>query len=147
MIKIAKIDETNWFQCTQLHVAETQKKIFTVPVVYWMAKCRYIDNHFENAIYNDDELIGFSVWGFDKENDEYWIAAIMIDEKYQNKGYGKQAVKELIKILSRNENCDKIFLGHRPNNLVASHFYEKMGFVDTGRREDGEIIRCLTLRK
>ncbi|MBN2353579.1 MAG: GNAT family N-acetyltransferase [Spirochaetales bacterium] len=145
MIKIEKIDEMNWYQCTQLKVTETQKKVFTVPVVYWMAICRYRDNHFENAIYNDDELVGFSVWAFDKENNEYWIAAVMIDEKHQKKGYGKQAVNELIKIISKNENCDKIFLGHRPDNSIASHFYEAMGFVDTGRREDGEVIRCLTL--
>ena len=127
MIKIVKIGETNWFQCTQLKVTESQKEIFTVPVVYWMAKCRYQDNHFEKAIYNNDDLIGFAVWAFDEENKEYWIAAIMIDEKYQNKGYGKIIMDEIIELF-RDKKVHKIHLFIQKTNKQVIDFYNKLAW-------------------
>ena len=50
------------------------------------------------------------------------IARLIIFEPYQNKGYGTQAVKGLLK---SGYNC----LWVRSDNLRAIHVYKKCGFV------------------
>jgi diamine N-acetyltransferase len=111
-----------------------------------MAECRYMPDWHEIAVYYDDLIAGFSVYCLDPDDNEYWISAFMIDEKYQHKGYGRAALKELILLIIKKRNRNKIYIGHRPENVIASHLYESSGFVDTGRRYGGEIIRCLEIK-
>ena len=85
MIVLKKIDKINWFACTQLKITNRQKKLFPIPPVFWLAECRYIENRYELAIYNKNNLIGFSVYNLDHDNNEYWISAFLIDKKYQGK--------------------------------------------------------------
>jgi RimJ/RimL family protein N-acetyltransferase len=41
-------------------------------------------------------MIGFTFYGIDEDDHDYWIYLMMIDQKYQGKGYGKQAIKLVI---------------------------------------------------
>jgi diamine N-acetyltransferase len=72
---------------------------------------------------------------------------LMIDHVHQNRGYGTMALKELVSLLSSKPGCERIWIGHNPQNTAAAHIYSKSGFQDTGRREGGEIIRCLTISR
>ncbi len=110
-----------------------------------MAECKYRKDFTEFAIYNDDLIVGFTVFGIEPETNNYWIIAIIISEQYQNKGFGKQAILKLVELLKNRPNCKKIFIGHHPENKIANHVYESLGFIDTGKVEDGEIVRCLTI--
>lgn len=146
MISLKSITEENWLKCTELDVSDEQKVIFPIPVVYWMAKCRYETSHNELAIHSGDQLVGFCVWGKDPDDGKLWIVSIMIDSQFQKKGYGRLAVKELVSIIQQKHNPKEIFISHRPENEIASRLYNSLGFEDTGEIVDEEILRCLQLQ-
>ena len=143
---LREITVKNWYKCTRIQITEEQRMIVDWQVVYWMAECRYRSDLHELAIYWDEEIVGFLVWALEPNNHEYWIAVIMIDQQFQNKGFGQMALKEVISLLSTKSGCQRIWIGHKPTNTIAAHIYAKMGFHDTGKREGEEIIRCLTLK-
>ncbi|MDA1478014.1 GNAT family N-acetyltransferase [Bacillus changyiensis] len=145
-ISLKEINATNWYECTELSVSEEQKKIFPVSVVYWMASSKYeYNNELELlAVYYENLIVGVVAYGIDPDIHAPWITTVMIDEKYQGKGYGKEAVKQLIDLIVKRHHYKKIMIGHRPNNDVAAKLYESLGFHEIEQTED-EIVRCLQL--
>lgn len=41
-------------------------------------------------------MVGFTLYGIDDEDQQYWMYRLMIDEKHQGKGFGTQAVRLVI---------------------------------------------------
>lgn len=112
---------------------------------------------FPFGIYENDTLIGFLMIGFD--TDDYWDDAppvakgnynlwrLMIDRKYQNKGYGKEALKLALEFIKsfpcgRAEYC---WLSYEPENEAARRLYRSFGFVETGEMDGEELIATLKL--
>jgi len=67
----------------------------------------------------------------------------MIDQRYQNKGYGRQALLRGLDFIKEKFNPDKIYTVVALGNSVAKGMYESVGFVDTGLREFGMEEMCL----
>lgn len=145
-ISLKEINANNWRECTKLSVSEEQKKIFPVSVVYWMASSKYeYNNELELlAVYYENLIVGVVAYGIDPDVDTPWITTVMIDQRYQGKGYGREAVKQLIEWIIKRHNYKKIIIGHRPNNHVAAKLYDSLGFKEI-EQKDQEIIRCLEL--
>jgi diamine N-acetyltransferase len=103
-----------------------------------------LESHYEGgfarAIYADDNLIGFTFFGFDDEIGQWEIARLMIALEYQGKGYGRAALHEIIKDMRQNPECQEIYISFLPDNATARHLYASIGFEDTGKIEDGEVI-------
>ncbi|WP_082650978.1 GNAT family N-acetyltransferase [Paenibacillus etheri] len=137
------ITEINWYACTQIEVTEEQKSIFPVPVVYWLAESAYCGMT-PLALYADEELVGFSVYAVDPEDGSYWIMAFMIDQKYQNRGFGRTGMDALIRYIKAEHHCDKIVIGHRIENEHASNLYTSLGFVEVSR-DEVEVVRELVV--
>jgi len=145
MITLHPVTKENWYACTELQVTSTQAAIFPVPVVYWLAESKVEPSYHPMAIYVDDTLVGFLVYGIDPDDGEYWLIALLIDAQYQRRGYGKAAINALVERLKTTYLCQRIWVGHRPANSAAAGLYAALGFVLTHVATDGEIIRCLTL--
>lgn len=96
------------------------------------------------AIYDDEKLVGFCVYGLDDDDNQYWLMALMIDKDYQGLGYGKAAMRELIGHMKDVHGCTLIKLGHRPENKRAERLYESLGFQQVGL-SGHEVIRKLDL--
>lgn len=58
-----------------------------------------------------------------------FILRLMIDHRYQGKGYGRAAVSEAIHRLRREPGVQRIATSHRSGNEAASRLYRKLGFV------------------
>lgn len=145
-ISLKEINAGNWYECTLLSVKEDQKEIFPVPVVYWMASAKYeYNNELELlAVYDDNLIVGIVAYGIDPDIQTPWITTVMIDQKYQRKGYGREAVKQLTDLIMTRHQCKKIIIGHRPENDVAAKLYDSLGFHEIDRNDE-EIVRCLQL--
>lgn len=76
-----------------------------------------IETFVEHDIIVDDTKVGT----VELCPERHEISRLIIFEPYQNKGYGTQVVKELLK---RGYNC----LWVRSDNPRAIHVYEKCGF-------------------
>lgn len=104
------------------------------------------------AIYNDDIMVGFVMAVYqpidinDPEDDEdaYYLARLMIDKKYQGKGYGKEAMKKIIDTMKACPygNADAVVLSCSRNNTIAYELYKSLGFIDTGKLDDTGDYYC-----
>lgn len=142
-IEIRDVDQENWFACTKLQVTDEQRALFPSPVVYWLAESRFVPHFTPLAIFLDAALIGFSVYGLDADDGNYWIIAFLIDRNYQGRGYGRMAMEALIQEIRMRHGCPRIMLGHRHANMHAERLYAALGFERVGEDEH-EVYRCLT---
>jgi diamine N-acetyltransferase len=104
--------------------------------------------HFEprawfRAVYADDDPVGF-VMAFRDPPKEFWVWRFMIDASHQGKGYGRRAL-ELLVGEARQDGVKEIKLSYHPGERSPHAFYTRLGFVDTGEVDDGEIVMRLTL--
>lgn len=107
------------------------------------------------GIYHEDVPVGFIMANY-SINDEnfkndgqpcYYLWRLMIDEKYQKKGYGKAAMDrfiEEIKTFPRGK-ANAIFTSTVPISTVTPKFYASLGFVETGEMSGDETVVRLAL--
>ncbi|MHA1235404.1 MAG: GNAT family N-acetyltransferase, partial [Promethearchaeota archaeon] len=70
-----------------------------------------------------------------QKNPTLYIWRLMIDEKYQGKGYGRESVELVINHLKTRPNAKEVTLHHEQTDGNAGEFYEKLGFKLTGKVE------------
>ena len=66
------------------------------------------------------------------EADIYMLA---VKKSHQGKGIGKKIFKELIEEL-KSSDLETIFLEVRESNIAAKKVYQKLDFIEIGRRKD-----------
>lgn len=147
-ITIQNVTQENIYKCIALKLGEDQKDRIA-PNVYSIAESKVITNYTPYAIYLDDHVIGFVMVDYDptlNNEDKYWVPRFMIDQRYQGKGYGKIAMRQVIENLRSKHDCQRIRLSTEPSNIPAIRFYESIGFKNTGVLLDGtEVILELVL--
>ncbi len=82
------------------------------------------------AVYEDDTLVGFIMMGYYDTKQYYTLWKFMIDEKYQNMGYGRQALKLGLDFIKDKFGQVDIYTGVAVGNKVAKGLYESVGFAD-----------------
>ena len=71
----------------------------------------------------------------------------MIDQKYQKKGFGREAIALGLNFI-KSFPCGKTkycWLSYEPENKVACKLYHSFDFTETGDMEGNEIIAILEL--
>ncbi|WMT39619.1 GNAT family N-acetyltransferase [Paenibacillus sp. D2_2] len=139
MITLKEIDRNNFFDVIKLSVADEQKE-FVATNVLSLAQAKAFPECICLAIYNDNVLVGFTMYCIDEEDQEYWIYRLMVDTKYQSKGYGKAAMEMLLERIKEDIHHRVIYISFEPENAWAKHLYEKLGFKEDGRVIDGEVV-------
>ena len=81
-------------------------------------------------------IIGLLVLEIDKKKDNYDIDIIIIDKKYQGRGYGKLMVKWAVEKL-KSEGAKKLTIGVHKQNLGAKKIYMNAGFNPSAVGEGG----------
>ena len=64
---------------------------------------------------------------------------LLIDERYQHRGYGKQAVEFAKQYLIDTFNVTEIYLGVHKDNTVAIHLYESASFIPTSETDGNQL--------
>lgn len=138
-VSLREITPENFKECISLKVAEDQK-MFVAPNVTSIAQSKIYPTVEPFAVYDDDELVGFVMFGLDIEDDRYYLVRLMIDESFQRKGYGRAATLAVIEKMKRNEDCNEIYLSFVPENKGAEKLYKSVGFERTGEISEGEVV-------
>ena len=112
---------------------------------------------FPFGIYHDGVPVGFLMIGFGTDSswddapaiaqNNYDLRRLMIDAKFQGRGYGKEALMLALEFI-RTFPCGKAefcWLSYEPNNKVARDLYRSYGFVETGEKDGEEVIAVLRL--
>lgn len=136
MIKLREITTDNLEEILNLKVAAYQEK-FVSSTAHSLAQTYvYRTTAFPFAIYADNALVGFIMLGYYESRNQYTLWKFLIDKQYQNKGYGREALKQGIAYLKERFDAKEIFTGVAIGNETAKHLYKSVGFQETGMIED-----------
>lgn len=134
MVKLFDIDEQNWLEIVLLSVNEEQKKFLDKPIGILARGYIYRSNNAKvYGISNDENIIGVAlVKDLDEEPACYDLQQFMIDRHFQNKGYGTEALRLILTLLSKEDKYGQVEVCVNKSNTAALRMYKKVGFVDTG---------------
>lgn len=159
-MRLEKINGKNVWDILKLSVDDSQREFVASNDISIIEAYTAITAHgyaYPFGIYDGDIPVGFLMIGFDK--DDYWEDApdvavgnynlwrLMIDKKYQHRGYGRQAVKHALDFI-KTYPCgaaDYCWLSYEPENRIAKELYASFGFVETGDMDGEELIAILKL--
>ena len=97
------------------------------------------------GIYAGDEPVGFVMLDIDTAKPEYGLWRLMIDERQQGKGYGRQALQRVIAHVRTLPGATELLLGVVPGEGSPGPFYQGLGFNFTGEVDHGEHVMRLEL--
>ena len=143
-ITLQSVDRANWRAVAQLTVSEAQQAFVAAPC-YYLALCAYDQLWQPLVVVLGEQVIGFLMWAVDPADGSCWLGGILVDQSYQGRGYGKQAVQAALGLLHNQHGYQHFALSYQPANLVAKHLYATLGFVETGEVEDDEVVARLGL--
>lgn len=146
MLRLVEIDRYNYLPVLELSVSQEQKK-FVATNQYSLAQAYAQPECVPLALYAENKPVGFAMYSLDADDHQYWIYRLMIDQRHQGKGYGREAMNLLIdriRALS-DEDHRYIYISFEPENAVARSLYESLGFLPDGRIEYGEVVYRLEL--
>ena len=146
MICLVDITEDNWLDAAHLSVREDQKGFLDSPMGILARGYVYRDCRARVwGISADDRLVGMAlVRDMDEEPATYDLQQFMIDQRYQNRGYGTKALELILSRLQAEGKYDCVEVCVHKTDLPALHLYEKAGFRDTGYIDDS-APDCLNL--
>ena len=160
MLELKKINRKNVADILNLEVFDNQKSFVATNnssiIEAYIAITE--NNHvFTFGIYNDDTPVGFLMIGFDVNSDDegapkitkgnYNIWRIMIDKKFQGKGFGKKAMNLALEFINTFPcgTAKYCWLSYESDNDRARQLYKSVGFVETDEKDGEEIVAVLEL--
>ena len=136
MVDLKMITKENLEDVLNLKVLNCQES-FVSSTAYSLSQAYvYHETAFPFAIYNDNVVIGFIMMGYYETKNQYTLWKLLIDKNHQNKGYGREALKQGIMYLQNNFGAKEIYTGVSLGNEKAKHLYSSIGFKATGLVED-----------
>ena len=161
MVKLEPINAGNVWDIIKLKVSSEQRE-FVAPNDMSIIEA-YLAIHenghaFPFGIFDGDTPVGFLMIGYDVDASyenppqiaygNYSLWRFMIDEKYQNRGYGRKAIQLALDFI-RSFPCGKAdycYLSYEPSNEKAKKLYSDFGFIENGEMDDDEVVAVLPLQ-
>ena len=146
MLRLVEIDRHNYLPVLDLSVSPEQRT-FVATNQYSLAQAYAQPECVPLALYAENKPVGFAMYSLDEDDHQYWIYRLMIDQRYQGKGYGREAMRLLIERIRglSDEEHNRIYISFEPENRIAKSLYESLGFLPDGRIEYGEVVYRLDL--
>lgn len=146
MIRLVEVNETNWIDIIRLSVTDEQQKYLDRPTgiiargyIYRGANARVF------GIVSDEQMVGVAlVKDMYEEPACYDLQQFMIDKRFQNQGFGTEALKQIIAMLKEEAKYKCVEVCVNKQDASALRVYEKVGFVDTGYIDE-DVPDCLNL--
>ena len=160
MLELKKINRNNIGEILKLEVFDNQKSFVATnnsSIIEAYIAITENNDVFTFGIYKDDTPVGFLMIGFDVNSDEegapkvakenYNIWCLMIDKKFQGKGFGKKAIDLALEFINSfpcgiAKYC---WLSYESDNDVAQQLYKSIGFVETDEKDGEGIVAILKL--
>lgn len=131
MINLRKVDKSNYTDVINLQLNENDQKMVNSNL-YSMEESIRNSNMIPRAIYNDELLVGFLMYEYIVNDAYVEIHRLMIDRRYQRKGYGRKAMKLALHEIKKLPGVKECYISYEIENFKAIPLYESLGFVETG---------------
>ena len=136
MVELREITKDNLEDVLNLNISEHQKTFVSSTASSLAQAYVYRETAFPFAVYADNILVGFIMLGYYEAREQYTLWKFLIDKNHQNKGYGREALKQGIIYLKDKFGVREIYTGVSLGNESAKHLYSSIGFMETGFVED-----------
>ena len=145
-LRMEKITPENWR--LGLKVAPEQEH-FVSDAAALLARAYAYRNSRSRAfvMYAGEAPVGMTLYYDEPELYSYVFSQLFIDRRYQGRGYGLAAARQLLERMERDGRFDRVVLCYMAGNETARQLYETLGFTHTGQEDEGEIIMEKLFRK
>jgi len=152
-IVLKPVTAENWRDLIKLKVKEDQSH-FVASNLHSIAESQFgFDdeghwNSYPFGIYSGEEPVGFLMYASNPAHSkiQVFIMRLMVDEKFQGKGYGREALKLILDNFRADANLEVVAISYSPENVGARKLYADLGFVEHGEMAGEEILARLNLR-
>ncbi len=108
-----------------------------------IAASKFHEDYINRGIYLDDEPVGFIQYypnAADGKPNEIYIDQLMIDVNHQGKGYGTEAVRQVLEEIKAIPYCKSISICYVEGHDVMKGLFERFGFHVVEQDEFNETI-------
>ncbi|HEL1603713.1 TPA: GNAT family N-acetyltransferase [Streptococcus suis] len=134
MIRLELVNKDNFEAVLQVQLApEDQRRVASVE--YSLAQAwLYRDSEvlFPYAVKSGQLTVGFLLLSYQPMENSYYIWRLLIDQKYQNRGYGKEVIRHILSLAKEDSSCQKVSVNYVIGNHKMRYILEKLGFQSVG---------------
>ena len=143
-VRLAPVTEANRALVASLELAPDQMD-FVAGNAESLEEAEADEDARPRVVMAGDRVVGFLMYDAPEDDDEARIYRFMIDRASQGKGYGKAALREVLREIGGLGHIRHVSICYEPENEAARQLYRAAGFVEEGLDEDGEMIADLIL--
>lgn len=134
-VHLRPVTKDSFDECVSLNVAPNQVNLVASNMKS-LAEAAVNPNYYPLAIYDaavrghelpNGPMVGFVM--YEITAGVGFIMRMMIDERYQRRGYGRAALLEVIRRLKLYPEVELITVSYLRQNIAAARLYESAGFV------------------
>lgn len=136
------ITKENWLECSQLNLDSSQEN-FVASNLFSIAQSKFEPERVPLAIYNSQDLmIGFVMYN-DKplKDGTFRISRLMIGKNYQNQGYGKVVVREVLQRMQQIHGCQEVTIEISKENQIVQKECLSFGFCLYGENDKNLLAK------
>ena len=130
-MEFRKIDRSNYWECMELTVDDSQKD-FVADNKQSLVEAAYEENLYTLGIYCQDTMVGFILYDYDDQIPGWSMSRFMIGKQYQGKGYGelkKEIGQTVFDFLTDLQTKYKDVLDRKIVDQVLQNGAQKAGII------------------
>lgn len=133
MIRLELVNKDNFDQVLDLEVApRDQRRVASVEYSLAQAWLYREDGHLlPYAVKSGQKVVGFVLLSI-QEDKSYYVWRLLIDKKYQNRGHGKEVIRQILVLAKEDTLCQKVTMNYVIGNHKMRYILEKLGFQSVG---------------
>lgn len=125
--KLVKLSKKNVYDL--LYIENDPKQLWFMGSTKYMLAEQYTDPKVRLYLLMDNNVtLGTVCLKIDQGSNIYYISNVLVDRKYQGRGYGKAIIREALKILKKN-GAKIITIDVDKDNIAAFKIYLNAGFI------------------
>lgn len=147
MITLRLVDETTFEAVIGLSVADGDKRR-AASNLYSLAQAwlyRQDDTIEPLAILASGKVVGFLLLAKHRRDKEYLIWRLMIDQAHQNRGHGREVLRQVIQMAKDDQECQKVTANYVIGNHKMRGLLEKFAFQPVGLKGN-EMMMTLDIK-
>ena len=153
-VTVHRVTRANWRAALRLTVRPDQQRFVAgyAPIAAIILSKAYVGAEGMRwepyAFVVDGALVGLAALAAEpRHTDQRWLFHFFIDERFQGRGHGREALAALISwVKEHHPACQFLALTVHPENHAAQRLYTSMAFTPAGDERDGEPVYRLALR-
>lgn len=138
--RIVQYNKKNWYDIMNLEISKDQYEFVCdakQSIAYTFANQRECKLF---AAMEGDKPVGLMVLKANKKKNEYHFDILLVDKRYQGKGYGKIMVQHALEYF-RQQGAKKLTIGVNRFNISAQRLYKSVGFKEDLVYEEGMLLK------